>query len=77
MLKLVEISEGERKQLAEGDLTDIVDYLNENEELYNWVQDEEPEKELPELENIETVRELGAELEKVNLDWWALEVELV
>jgi|SRR5699024_1168160 len=75
MLKLVELREGgEKTELVEGTLEVVVNYLKENEEIYNWVQDEDPEIELPELENIETVRELEAELEKVNLGWWSLEI---
>lgn len=75
MFKLVEVSEGERKELIKSELADIVNYLKENEEIYNWVQDEDPEMELPELENVETLRELEAELKKVNLDWWELKIE--
>ena len=33
------------------------------------------EEKMPQLEGIETLRELEYELEKVNLSWWSLEVE--
>ena len=31
--------------------------------------------ELPELNNIETLRDLEHELKKIDLSWWSLEVE--
>ena len=75
MLKLVEKDHGEEKILVEGTLVEIVSYLKENENIINWAQDEDPEIELPELDEIETLRELEYELKKINLSWWTLEVE--
>lgn len=76
MLKLKELMEGgEIGVMFKGTLSEVVEYLEENEDLYDWVQYEDPDMELPELENIETIRDLKTELEKVNLDWWSLEVE--
>lgn len=75
MYKLILVEEGKKEELVKGSLETLISFLKENEEIYNWVQDEDPEMELPVLENIETARELGVELEKVNLDWWSLEIE--
>jgi len=75
MYKLILVEEGKKEELVKGSLETLISFLKENEEIYNWVQDEDPEMELPVLENIETAGELGAELEKVNLDWWSLEIE--
>ena len=39
------------------------------------IKDEDPSAEMPDLEKIETERELMAELSKVDLNWWTLEIE--
>ena len=81
LLRLVELNEGKRQVLAEGYLQDIVQYLQDNEDLYNWVNDEiDPNTgpiELPDLSDIETLRDLEYELSKTDLGWWALEVKEV
>lgn len=74
-MRLIELNEGNRKVLMEGTLDEIVKFLKENEELYDWTQDEDPDVELPNLDEIETMRELDYELSKVDLSWWALELE--
>ena len=74
-MKLIEMDHGEEKVLIEGSLEEIVGYLRENEDIINWVQDEDPEMELPNLDDVETIGDLQAELSKVDLDWWALVVE--
>lgn len=75
MLRLVEKDHGEEKVLMEGYLDDIVQYLKENEEIYNWVLDEDPTAEMPCFDGIEGRRDLEYELAKVDLSWWSLEVE--
>lgn len=77
MIKLIEVNHGEEKILTKGTLGEILDYLKENENIINWVLDEDPEMEVPKLENVEDVRDLKHELGKINLSWWALEVEEV
>lgn len=74
MLKLIEKDHGEEKVLKEGTLEEITNHLKENENIINWVLDEEPEMELPELDAVKNVDDLRCELDKVNLDWWNLEV---
>lgn len=75
MLRLVEKNHGEEKVLMEGYLDDIVQFLKENEEIYNWVLDEDKGIELPNLDEIKTLRDLEAELKKIDLDWWTLQVK--
>lgn len=75
MLKLIEKNHGEEKILKEGTFEEILNYLKENENIMNWGLDEDPEMQLPELDNIETISDLEEELEKINLSWWTLEVE--
>ena len=75
LMKLVELNEGTRKELAEGTLQEIVDYLKSHTNLYTWQLDEDPNAEMPELENIETLSELEYELKKIDLSWWTLKIE--
>lgn len=75
MYKLTVADHGERKTLVEGTVSGIVQYLQDNPEVYDWVRDEDPEMELPELESVDSLRELQYELSKVDLDWWRLDIE--
>lgn len=75
MLKLIEMDHGETKILKVGTLKAITEHLKENELLTSWVLEDNPEMELPELNNIETIEELNFELDKINLGWWTLKVK--
>ena len=75
MLRLKEVDHGEEKILKEGVLEEIIEFLKENEEIYNWVLDEDPTAEMPCFDSIEVLRDLEYELAKVDLSWWSLEVE--
>ena len=79
MLKLVLLEEGKRQVLAEGYLQDIVQYLRSNDDLYTWINDEaDPQTgpiELPNVNEVEDVRDLQHELSKVDLGWWTLKIE--
>lgn len=77
MLRLIEKDHGKVKVLFEGGLAEVVEYLQNNKDLMNWVNDEDPDMELPELDEVETLRELEFELNKIDLSWWCLEVEEV
>ncbi len=77
MLRLVEKDHGEEKVLMEGYLDDIVQYLKDNDEIYTWILDEDKGIELPNLDEIKTLRDLEIELKKIDLDWWTLEVKKV
>lgn len=75
MLRLIETDHGVTTELFEGTLEEVVEYLKENEDLYNWILNEDAEAEQPELKNIETLRDLEYELKKIDHDWWTLEVK--
>lgn len=82
-LKLVEYNEGESRILTEGSLEDIVKWLKDNPNEYEWINDNEKHDpsfdgeltEMPDLSNIETLRELEYELDKIDLSWWKLAIE--
>ncbi|HHW90798.1 MAG TPA: helix-turn-helix domain-containing protein [Clostridiales bacterium] len=81
MLRLIEKNEGKETVLAEGTLKEVVNYLKENSDLLDWmnyspwIDDGSPETELPDLDEVKTLRDLRYELSKINLSWWSLEVE--
>ena len=74
-MKLVELNEGARKELVSGELENLVTWLQKNPEECNWVLDEDPDMEIPDLSNIETLQELEFELKKIDLSWWTLVIE--
>lgn len=82
-LKLVEYNEGEKRILAEGGLDNIVKWLQDNPDTYEWIRDNEKHDpsfdgeltEMPDLTNIETLHELEYELDKIDLWWWKLAIE--
>lgn len=75
-MKLVEIDHGERTVLKKGTLQQILGYLQKNDQVYNWILDEDPEAIMPDLDSIECLADLQHELDKVDLGWWSLKVEL-
>lgn len=74
MLKLIEKNHGEVKVLKEGTVTQLVDWLKENTDIYTWISNEDTEAEMPDFEDAEILKELENELEKVDLGWWGLEI---
>lgn len=76
MLRITELREGGEIGLTfEGTLVEVVEWLKENyDKLFDWIEDPDL---LPDLENIETVRDLKVELDKVDHDWWSVLVECV
>lgn len=83
MLKLNLLEEGKEEELIKGTLNEIVEFLQENyDDLFSWIEDEENQQpkelsrtELPNFTEVEDVEDLEYELEKVNLDWWILEIK--
>ena len=75
MLELIEKDHGEEKILFKGSLKEVVEYLQNNKNLVNWIRDEDPTTELPDLNEVETLRDLKHELSKIDLSWWTLTVE--
>jgi hypothetical protein len=74
-MKLVQMEQGKRQVMAEGTLEDIVRWLLDNPDETDWAHDEDPEIEVPDFSDIETVRDLQLELDKVDLTWWSLVIE--
>ena len=74
MLRLVEKDHGKEKVLMEGYLNDIVQYLKDNDKIYTWILDEDPNAEMPCFDSIEVLQDLEYELAKADLSWWSLEV---
>ena len=75
MLRLMEKDHGEEKVLFTGSLREVLEYLQNNKDLMNWVLDEDHTAELPELEEVETLKDLEFELSKIDLSWWTLKIE--
>lgn len=87
-LKLVEYNEGEARILTEGSLEDIVKWLKDNPDEYEWINERELETEALmgkdrhepnlvslDLNSIETLKDLENELSKIDLSWWTLVIE--
>ena len=87
-LKLVEYNEGEARILTEGSLEDIVKWLKDNPDEYEWINERELETEASmgkdryepnlvslDLNSIETLKDLENELSKIDLSWWTLVIE--
>ncbi len=86
--RLIETNHGNSKILTTGTLSEILNYLQDNPEVYEWVQDEiigDPamtdDQKAADLESlqidltgIDSSEDLQAELDKVDLTWWSLTV---
>lgn len=91
MYNLIETNHGDSKILTTGTLSEILNYLQDNPRIYEWVQDEivgdpamtddqkaaDLESLQIDLTDIDSVDDLQRELDKVNLTWWDLKVEEV
>lgn len=83
ILKLVEYNEDERYILTKGNLEDIVKWLKDNRDEYEWINNNEKNEpsfdgkltEMPDLSNIETLNDLEYELNKIDLSYWKLKIE--
>lgn len=73
-MKLIENNHGEKRTLAEGHVEDIVKYLKAND-LFTWILEEEPDREMPSFDGIETARELRAIFDDHDYSWWHLKIE--
>jgi CheY-like chemotaxis protein len=74
-LTLVELNEETRKELFAGNLEEVVAYLKENPDLYEWQLENDADAEMPDLDSVEVLRDLENELKKIDLSWWALVIE--
>lgn len=77
MYKLIVNDHGKKETVIKGSLKEIVQYLKNNEEIYNWVLDKDPDMKIPDLSEVETLRDIEYELSKVGLGWWSLEIEKI
>ena len=84
MYKIILKEEGQEEMLAKGNIIELVEYLEENyDNLFSWIESDHNNQlpkelgkvELPNFCEVETLRDLEIELKKVDMDWWALEVE--
>ena len=76
---LKEISEGEiREELTFNNFVDLKEFLIHNTNAYfGWINDEEPDKALPDFNVVESLREVKAILEEYDYSWWSMAVEEV
>lgn len=72
---LVKTEEGEETAIATGTIAYLVRYLKSHPELYEWLLEQDPEAEMPDLSDVEVERELEYELDKIDLSWWSLTIE--
>ena len=74
---LKEISEGEiREELTFNNFVDLKEFLIHNTNAYfGWINDEEPDKVLPDFNAVESLREIVDILNDYDYSWWSVEVE--
>ena len=73
-MKLIEKSNGDVKVLATGDFDSIKKYLLSND-LFSWILDEEPEREIPNIAQVEDAGDLVWIFKEYDYSWWTLELE--
>lgn len=75
MIKFLEMNEGEKvtEEVFES-FEALKKHLLEND-YFSWINENEPEKELPNFEEVETLRELQAIFEEFDYSWWTLTAE--
>lgn len=72
---LIKTEEGEETNIATGSIAQLVKYLENHPELYDWILEQDPEAEMPDLSDVEVERDLQHELDKIDLSWWSLTIE--
>ena len=75
MFKLMEMDHGKREEIFQGTVSEVIQWLKNNKSIYTWILDEEPDMEMPDFDDVETLIELERELQKVSLGWWDLVIE--
>ena len=75
MIKFTEMNEGATvtEEIFEN-FEALKKYLLKND-YFSWINENEPEKELPSIEEVETLQELQAIFEEYDYSWWALSAE--
>ena len=75
MIKFTEMNEGATvtEEIFEN-FEALKKHLLKND-YFSWINENEPEKELPSIEEVETLQELQAIFEEYDYSWWALSAE--
>lgn len=74
MLKLAELENGKVKnEEVFENFQGLKKHLMEND-YFSWVLDNEPERELPDFSNCETVEDIERDLQEFDYSWWSLEI---
>lgn len=75
MIKFVEMNEGTKvTEETFNSFEELKSHLIEAD-YFSWINDNEPEKELPNIEEVETLEELQAIFEEFDYSWWTLTAE--
>jgi len=71
------MEEGELQDIKGFDTVEEVHaYLVDNtDKLFGWIQESEPERELPEFRDAGTLREINSILSDYDYSWWTIELE--
>ena len=75
MIKFVEMNEGSKvTEETFNSFEELKSHLIEAD-YFSWINDNEPEKKLPNIEEVETLEELQAIFEEFDYSWWTLTAE--
>ena len=75
MIKFTEMNEGEKVTEKTFETFEALKkHLLEND-YFGWINDNEPEKELPNIQEVEMLEELQAIFEEYDYSWWTLVAE--
>lgn len=75
MYKLIALEEGQQQSVEYFDsFEDLKKHLL-TEDYFSWIQEQEPEKELPDFEDVESVEDIEDVFEEYDYSWWRMEVE--
>lgn len=72
---LKELFEGQTRTKVEfNSLEEVKAHLKDND-YFSWINENEPKKELPSFEDVETVREIKAIFKAYDYDYWTMELK--
>lgn len=75
MIKFVEMNEGSKvTEETFNNFEELKSHLLEND-YFSWIHDNEPEKELPNIEEVKTLEELQSIFQEFDYSWWTLTAE--
>ena len=76
LYKLSEVVEGNTNWTEVFAEKALIKFFKENKlDLFEWILDNEPERELPDFSGVTTIRELGSILDEYNYSWYELKLE--